>query len=88
MLKLLSDLSAFFKATGCDSSTQVKQISLAHVRNNTDALDYLRNNIGDLESCISNNLGQQNALCNSLVTRFSGLLETAAGGSSNMVEFA
>lgn len=85
MLKILSELSTFFRASGCGPSAPMREISISQVRNNVDMLNYLEKNIGDLQSCLSSNLGDQNTLTNDMVRKFSALLETAGGRRNSEV---
>ena len=79
MLKLISDLSTFFKATGCIPVATTRELSVSDIRSRKDTLEYLSKNINDLQSCIGNNLTQQNSMCSELVKHFSALMDTAAG---------
>jgi hypothetical protein len=79
MLKLMSDLQTFFKSTGCAMGSGIRELSVNDLRNRRDTLEYLAKNIGDLQSCVGNNMVQQNSMCSDLVKHFSALMDTSAG---------
>lgn len=83
MLRQLSELATFYrKVSGCSPSTTVpKTVSIAGIRSNQDALNYLEKNIGDLQNCISGNLTQQNSICAEMSSHIGALLDTSAGKS-------
>lgn len=75
MLKVLHDLQMFFKASGCVGSGRVEIGSIRSIMTNADAVDYLRNNINDLQSCVTANATHFDKGCREIVNAFTGLLK-------------
>lgn len=68
MLRALTDLALFFKASGCNQHTgELKELSLDSIKSRADVLTYLYQNIGDVQKCISEGVNNQNAKCKELV---------------------
>ena len=79
MMKVLSNLTSFYKSTNCVPTRHVNDFSIDQIRTRGDAIAYLQNNITDLKSCVEANIMQQNNMSSELVKYFSILFDTAAG---------
>jgi hypothetical protein len=85
MLRALTDLALFFKSSGCvPGDGEVRELSLETIKNRSDTLAYLYQNIGDVQNCISDGIDKQNSKCKELVDFYSTLVNNQNNDSSRM----
>ena len=85
MLRILTDLIAFFKASSCVplDNEGSREISLNDVKGKREAIEFLTKNITEVKQCISNNIDGQNARCEELVKYYLKLVDSD-GKSDNL----
>lgn len=83
MLRTLTDLNSLFKASGCVPNEYVGNVSIDNLRNRSDTLAYLAQNINEVQNCINNNITDQNSRCSELVKYYTALVDASVGKANN-----
>lgn len=81
MLRALTDLALFFKASGCSvqQNVELKELSLDDIKSRSQTLEYLYQNIGTIQNCIGEGIDKQNAKCKELINYYEILVNNVAG---------
>ena len=80
VIRIFTNLTRFFKATGCNVPASIQRtVSINDIRSRKDTLEYLTKNLNDLQTCVGNNLSHQNTVVAGLAKQFASLFETTAG---------
>lgn len=76
MLRTLTDLALFFKASGCipNHNTEKRELCLETIKSRSDTIEYLYQNIGTVKKCIGEGIDSLDAQCKEIVGIYSSLV--------------